>query len=739
MPVDAPDTFVNQEAADITAYLETWRVKPTACRTDQPVIYGERSLKLLTSYEFRNSVQDLFPSATIPAEYLETTGDIAIGGFPSHYNAVMTGAVADLYYANAEKIADWAIAKGLPFACTDKTTCAEKFINEFAYKAFRRPLVDDTAGNLEISGFKDLFNKAPSAQAGLRWAIVATLISPNFTYRSEQGIPAAEARAKGWGKATTGSSAGDYEVVAGGTTVKGAAFTTKSTGESLTDGTHNIYTAGNIAQSFTLTDPAFITIRARANDFKGAWPEMTVSLAGQVLGKVLVDKYEVQSYQYFVAGKTGAQTLTIAFSNQDQGEQPYGRTGFDKDLFIVDATVSAARKKATTAVTQSAIELAASDAYVLDPFEYAAALSYMYTGSTPDETLLAAAKNGDLNSPDKVALQIDRLQASARGQEHVRRFAALWMQTNKLYGQNFIRNDRKFTDKVRDSMAKEVEENFAYIFNNNVPFVEFYTADYTFLDATLASYYGINRNDGGAGADKFVKTPTTTRGGALTTGAFMTTFAHPESTSPILRAVYAREIMLCHHIAPPPALNGERAALTAVVDQLKAGGALSTREYYEKLTNDPLCAVCHASMINPLGGGMEDFSEIGLPQTQQLDFGLHRNLIPVDFTGNLICTENLNDGAQISFSGAKALSKAIGTLSASQACLIEKAYRFGTGRALSPNALDQYKSEAALSVAEVNDLSCAAEKLNKVMQDTKQSPKAMFKALGLLDVIRIRK
>ena len=29
-------------------------------------------------------------------------------------------------------------------------------------------------------------------------------------------------------------------------------------------------------------------------------------------------------------------------------------------------------------------------------------------------------------------------------------------------------------------MAKEVEENFAYLFNNNVPFVEFYTADYTF-------------------------------------------------------------------------------------------------------------------------------------------------------------------------------------------------------------------------------------------------------------------
>ena len=77
-------------------------------------------------------------------------------------------------------------------------------------------------------------------------------------------------------------------------------------------------------------------------------------------------------------------------------------------------------------------------------------------------------------------------------------------------------------------------------------------------------------------------------------------------------------------------------------------------------------------MINPLGGGMEDFNEIGLPQSQQLDFGLHRNLIPVDSSGTLIGTENLNDGMHIPFSGAKALSKAIGALSASQACLIEK-------------------------------------------------------------------
>ncbi len=736
MPFGDTGSLEGQVAADITAYLDTWRAQSTACGIDTPVLYGERSLKLLTSFEYRNSVQDLFPSAVIPSQYLETAGDVAIGGFPSHYNAVVNGAVADIFYANAEKIADWAIAQSLPFACTDKALCADKFINEFAYKAFRRPLADNAAGVLEITAFRNLFAQALTAQQGLRWAIVASLVSPNFLYRSELGIPAADARAKGWGAPPAGT--GDYEPAPGGVTVKGADFTTKSTGVSLADGTHNIYTSGNITQRFTLSDPAFITLNVRANDFKGAWPEMTVSLGTQVLAKVLVTQYEPKMFQFLVTGRTGPQTLTIAYSNVDQGEMPYGRVGFDKDLLVIDATVSAATKKVSTAA-KSAVDLATTDSFVLDPYEYASALSYMYTGSLPDSLLLAAANSGDINSPAVAAAQIDRMQASPRGQQHMRRFVALWMQTGKLYDQNFIRSDARFSDKVRDSMAKEVEEMFSYVFNNNVPFSEFYTADYTFLDATLASFYGIARNDAGAGAAAFVKTPTTVRGGALTSGAFLTTFAHPDTTSPILRAVYAREIMLCHHIAPPPALNGARELLATQVEALKASGTLTTRGYYESLTNDPLCASCHEGMINPLGGGLEDFSEIGLPQTQQKDIGLKANLIPVDAAGTLVGTQSLNDGLRIPFSGAKALSKTFGRLDSTQACLAEKAFRFGTGHALSPNALDLKKSEAPIPAGEVSSLSCATEKLSQSLRTQNQSPKALFKTLGTLDLIRIRR
>ena len=56
--------------------------------------------------------------------------------------------------------------------------------------------------------------------------------------------------------------------------------------------------------------------------------------------------------------------------------------GLIKDLFIVDATVSAAKKSCHHRY-QSAIELATTSSYVLDRMNMPLLLSYMYTGSTP--------------------------------------------------------------------------------------------------------------------------------------------------------------------------------------------------------------------------------------------------------------------------------------------------------------------------------------------------------------------
>ncbi len=583
-------------------------------------------------------------------------------------------------------------------------------------------------------------------QAGLRWAIVATLISPNFLYRSELGIPVAEALANGWGNTggSTGGTADDYVAGSGGVTVNGASFTNRSAGEAR-EGYWNLYTNGNISHSFTFTNPALIVLSLKGNDYLEnnvkQWPQMTLTVGGRMIAMTLVDHYEFKEYRYLVTGVTGNQQVVISF-NGDQGRQPYGTAGNDKDLHIGNVTVAPAVPKTVEPDPQSSLELADPAAFVLDPYEFAAALSYTYTGSLPDDTLLAAAKSGALNTEAGVAAQVDRLIASPKGERHVKHFVTVWMRTDKLYDQNFRRNDTKFTPAVRDSMVKELQEFFWYVFNTEgVPFADFYKADYTFLDQTLATFYGITRNANGASAATFVKTPTTVRGGVATTGAFLTTWAHPDQSSPILRAVNVRENMLCHHIDPPPeTLVEERDQLAKEVEALKANGEMSTRLYYGKITTHPKCDGCHKTMINPLGFGMEDFSEIGLPRTFQLDLGLYRNQLTVDPSGELIGIEHLTDvSTALPFSGAKQLSKMLGDVQATQACLVEKTFRMATGRPISNGAIDVSKSERLLDAEEADDFNCAAEILNGALSENNQSPKAMFKALGKLDLIRFRR
>jgi phage FluMu protein gp41 len=66
-------------------------------------------------------------------------------------------------------------------------------------------------------------------------------------------------------------------------------------------------------------------------------------------------------------------------------------------------------------------------------------------------------------------------------------------------------------------------------------------------------------------------------------------------------------------------------------------------------------------------------------------------------------------------------------------------FRMVVGRPVKNSARDQLTTERELTPAETLDYGCAAEKLNDTLQKNNQSPKAMFKALGNLDLIRFRR
>ena len=745
-----PDACVGQCAADITDYMSHWRVVAASCSSVDPVIYSERALKLLTANEYANSVQDLFPEQQVPVEFLANLNDETYGWLPNHVDAVVASARARQFMSNAEKIANWAVVENdFLGACTNATSCADNFINGFAYHAFRRPLkTGPSAEENEVALFRELFADAPTPKLGLRWAVVTALTSPNFLYRSELGIPVAEALENGWD--TGGDVVGDlndYEAAAAGVTVNGTDFSNKSggVGETSPDSntTFKMYTNGTLTQSFNFSGLSILTINVRGNDYNNVWPMMEVSVNDILMSVETVDSADYTSYRYLVGGVTGNADVVIAFNNDQSQSGATGAPGTDVDLHVAFANVAPAQLKGggMAEETRSSLELADPNAYVLDPYEFASVLSYTYTGSIPDAELLAAAASGALNSPAGVTEQVSRLLDSPKAEKQIKHFIADWMRVNRMYMSNFERDNPRFTSDVKDSMVQELQSFFWYIFDDeDVPFKEFYSADYTFLNATLADFYGIPK----AAGNGFVKTPTTQRGGATTLGAFLTTWSHPDGTAPILRGVNVREQMLCHHIDPPPTTKisdiEARRAQEEKVAQLLEDGAMTSRLYYESITDNVECAGCHAHDINPLGGGLEDFDQVGLPRTEQLDFGKKGVFLDVSIDGVLHGAELFKDySSEEPFTGAKQLSKVLGETQAVQSCLAEKAFRLALGRPIRNAARDQLKNERTLTPQEVDDYSCAIETLGNALSESNQSPKAMFKALGNLDLMRFRR
>jgi hypothetical protein len=288
-------------------------------------------------------------------------------------------------------------------------------------------------------------------------------------------------------------------------------------------------------------------------------------------------------------------------------------------------------------------------------------------------------------------------------------------------------------------MAQEVREVFNHVvLDEGEPFTKLYDGNFTFVNQALANFYGIS---GVSGTNMQKVSNVASRAGLVTSGAFLATQAHDRETAPILRAVYARRDFMCHFVSPPPtgvSLDG------ALADELREqakkdwdaylaahGGKAPTRLKYEFQTSATLCQTCHKQMINPLGGGFEDFDAVGLPQTTDV------NGLAVNFSGMLYGIDNPSDGKTFAFSGAKELAHGIASLDVTRKCFIDNSFRLAMGTG--SNYYDLNKPAIALSAEELMSYSCEMEKLDGLMASSNNSTKALLKGLGSLDSVRYRK
>lgn len=241
------------------------------------------------------------------------------------------------------------------------------------------------------------------------------------------------------------------------------------------------------------------------------------------------------------------------------------------------------------------------DVRKLSGYEVATRLSFFTWGVGPDDALLAAAAEGRLDTADGVEAEVRRMLGDPRARDSFHRFFAEWLGLAAIEGLAFDPDVfASFGPETAQAMRAEIEmllDDHAWA--PGARFLDVYTAKYAYVDAQLASIYGVaapaepglHRVD--LGADD-------RRGGLLSTAGMLAMTSDSSRTSPIRRGYLVRAAILCDEPPPPPPgvqvpepLEGETEADTL------------TRH-----TEDPACQSCHQK-IDPIGLGLEMYDPIG--------------------------------------------------------------------------------------------------------------------------------
>ncbi len=144
----------------------------------------------LNDDQYVQAVHDLLPDVDVPA--VPTPGRNAYALIDTAGALPVTGSLATLFRASARSVAEQASRTATArVPCETSETpraCAERFVRDFAARAYRRPLRD-----AEVQRLLGVFDvgAAESFSEGIRLLLEATLQSASFIYRTELGAAGA--------------------------------------------------------------------------------------------------------------------------------------------------------------------------------------------------------------------------------------------------------------------------------------------------------------------------------------------------------------------------------------------------------------------------------------------------------------------------------------------------------------------------------------------------------------------
>jgi hypothetical protein len=289
----------------------------------------------------------------------------------------------------------------------------------------------------------------------------------------------------------------------------------------------------------------------------------------------------------------------------------------------------------------------------LTPYEVASSLSYLLTGSTPDDALLKAADAVQPTDPDGLTKLVDEQSArllapsgadplGAGAQDALMNFMSGWLGLDRLYTNVKDNTMQALTDAQRDQMAAETKKFILDIWG------------------------GSTMNTVGNLFDR--ETSNSHDSGILGQKSILIGYSRSNSSSPTQRGHLVRARLLCQDVPPPP--DGLDVKFTQNA-QFK-----TTREQYLNSHAAPdhqPCYGCHRAM-DPIGVAFEHYDAFGNYRTDE-------NGVTIDATGTIYSASKADGDVPIDgLSGPQGLQTYLAQSDEVKSCLVRywSYYAFGS-------------------------------------------------------------
>lgn len=297
----------------------------------------------------------------------------------------------------------------------------------------------------------------------------------------------------------------------------------------------------------------------------------------------------------------------------------------------------------------------------LDALSIASRLSFLLWDTAPDDALLAAAENGELQTEIGLERQVERMMNSPRLKTGVRAFFSDMFEFSEFA---FLEKDSVIYPAFGVAAARDAREQTLRTITDHVitqdrDYRELFVTRKTFMTRNLGLVYRLQVTAPQGVWQPYEFPPDDPRIGIQGQLGFLALNSHPGRSSPTLRGKAIRETLLCQTVpAPPPDVDFSDFNDPTTPNK-------TARQRLAAHATNPACAGCH-KITDPIGLAMENFDGAG--QFREMEDG-----VLIDSRGDV-------DG--IAFVDGSGLGPALRDNPATTACLVNRIYGYASGRTL---------------------------------------------------------